>query len=124
MWSDAFLVDSSFEGDDEGVEGRLSPGDPSCPSSPGGVKRTRHEIQTFQGGLLIGEVPTGSDRAPVAGVEGLDRVGRVDHLADLHVVEPVAEWFGGTSRFRRSRGHRPGRPCFGLVAPLCQAVEV
>jgi hypothetical protein len=37
-------------------------------------------------------VAAGFDRAPVAGVEGFDRVRAAQHSSDLYVVEPVAEW--------------------------------
>lgn len=52
----------------------------------GRVQRTRHEVQAPQGGLLGREVASGPDRAPVAGVPRVDRVGRADDLSDLDVV--------------------------------------
>ncbi len=45
---------------------------PSCPAGTGRVQRPGHQIEAFQGGLLRGEVPSGLDRAAVAGIERLD----------------------------------------------------
>src|SRR6185312_12311156 len=79
-------VDSAFEGDREGVECGLPPCHPACPTPAGGVKRPRHEIQALDRGGVVREVPPRPYRSPVAGVEGLDRVGRADDAADLDVV--------------------------------------
>lgn len=80
------LVDASFESDREGVQGRLPPRRPSCPTLTGRVQRPGREIEALEGGLLGREVPTGPDRTPVAGIDRLDRVRRADHASDLDVV--------------------------------------
>jgi hypothetical protein len=69
-----------------GYLGRLPSHGPPCPPGPGGVKGPGHQVQALQCCLLVREVAAGLDRAPVAGVEGLDGVGGADDLADLDVV--------------------------------------
>ena len=63
------------EGDGERVQRGLPPHGPSCLTLAGGVQRSGDQVQAFQRGLLVREVPAGPDRPAVAGVEGLDRVG-------------------------------------------------
>jgi hypothetical protein len=45
----------------------------------------QREIDTFERGLLVGEVPACSDGFADAGVDALDRVGRADYPPDLRV---------------------------------------
>lgn len=78
--------DAAFEGDREGVERGLPPHGPSCLAPAGRVQGPGDEVEALQGGLFGREVPAGADGAPVAGVDGLDRVRRADDPADLHVV--------------------------------------
>src|SRR6266852_2100260 len=79
-------VDSSFEGDCECVQCCLPAGDPACSSSAGWVEASDREVQAFHGGLLVREVAAGPHRATEASVQTLDRVRRVDDLADLGAV--------------------------------------
>ena len=51
----------------------------------------REVPQALQRRLLGGEMPSGSEGAPVSGVEGFDRVGRADHGADLKDRSPGTE---------------------------------
>jgi len=59
---------------------------PSCLTAAGGVQGTGHEVEAFHRGLLGGEVPAGADRAPVAGIDGFDRIRGADDAADLHLT--------------------------------------
>src|SRR5690606_11805090 len=105
------LVDSAFEGDRERVQRWLPPRRPACPAPTRRVKRAGHEIETLQRCSIVGEVSTGSDRAAVARVEGLDRVRRADDPADLDV--PVEE------RHELGPGVLPElRDCWILPTPL------
>jgi hypothetical protein len=75
--------ESVGEGDRERVEGWFPSHGPSCPPDTGGVQRPGHQVEAFQRGQLAGEVAAGFDRAPVPGVERLDRVGGAQDAADL-----------------------------------------
>jgi hypothetical protein len=59
-------------------------------------------------------VPAGPDRAAVAGVERLNRIGGEQDPADLDVVEPVAKWRAGLT---------PGRLRECVQAPAGLATE-
>jgi hypothetical protein len=85
------LVDSSFEG--EGVQGRLPSCGPSCPALAG-VQCPGGEVEAFQGRLLGGEMSSGPDRAPVAGVNGFDGIGAADDPPDFDVVLQERHEFG------------------------------
>jgi RNA-directed DNA polymerase len=65
------------------------PRGPSCPALLCGVKGPGHEVEAFQRRGIVREMAPCPHGAPVAGVEGFDRVGRADHAADLGV--PVKE---------------------------------
>lgn len=78
------------EGDGESVEGWLPSGDPSCLPGAFGVQAPGDQEEGLHRGLLVGEVPAGKHRPPVAGIQALDRVGRAQHPTDLNVV--VQEW--------------------------------
>ena len=80
------LVDTAFEGDRERVERWLPSRGPACPTPACRVKRAGHEVEALQRRSVVREVPAGADRAPVAGVERLDRVGQAQYAADLDVV--------------------------------------
>ena len=51
-----------------------------------GIERAGHQVERFQCGLLVREVPTGPDRPPVACVETLNCVGRAQYSPDFDVV--------------------------------------
>ena len=74
------------EGGCERVECGLLPDHPACPAPAGGVKGVGHQVQAFQRGLLVGEVPAGLHGPVVPRVDGLGGVGCADHLPDLQVV--------------------------------------
>src|SRR6266516_6118904 len=78
-------ADAAVEGDVEGVEGGLPAVGPAPPAGPGGVQADDGQIQVLEGGLLVGEVAAGLDRAAEAGVEAFDGVGGGDDGADLGV---------------------------------------
>jgi hypothetical protein len=67
-------LDASFEHDSERVECGLPSGDPPLSASSGRVEAGHDEVEVFEGGLVVGEVPSGLDAAAEAGVEALDRV--------------------------------------------------
>src|SRR3954453_3801927 len=50
---------------------------------PLGVGAHDREVDELGGGLFVGEVPAGLDRLADLAVQALDRVGRVDGLAQL-----------------------------------------
>src|SRR4051794_23506549 len=57
-----------------------------CPGAvlrPPGVGLDDREVDEFGGGLFVGEVPAGLDRLADLAVQSLDRVGRVNGLAEL-----------------------------------------
>ena len=74
------------ERDGEGVDHGLPAHRPPGAACPGRVQAAGHKIQALQCGLLAGEVAAGPDRAPVAGVQGFDRIRGADHLPDFGVV--------------------------------------
>jgi hypothetical protein len=70
----------------------------ACPRPLGSSDRTTR-YSVLSGGLLGGEVALGVHGAPVAGVQGLDGVGRAEDLADLDVVvQERDELFPGVAR--------------------------
>jgi hypothetical protein len=87
----AVLFDSSFERYRECVEGGLPSHCPACSASSCGVEGSGDEVEAFQGGRVVGEVPSRPDSASIAGVQGLDRVRGADHAPDLDIV--VQEWY-------------------------------
>ncbi len=74
------------EGDRESVQCWFPAYGPTCLPGPGRVQGPGDELQGVHRRLFVGEVATGPDRAAVSGVERLDRVGRADQPADLHVI--------------------------------------
>lgn len=68
------LVDSSFESDTESVEGRFPAHDPSGAAFAGRVKRPDREVDTLEGGLLVGEMASRPDSATDPGVETFEAV--------------------------------------------------
>ena len=79
------------EGDGKGVEGWLPPHGPSFLTGALGVQASGDQVERFHRGLLVREMATGANGTPVTGVQALDRVRAAKDLADLDVVEPVAE---------------------------------
>ena len=51
------------EGDGEGVEGGFPSCNPSCLAGAFRVKASHCQVEDFHGGLLVGEVASGPDRA-------------------------------------------------------------
>ena len=64
----------------ERVQRWFPPHGPSCLAFPGRVQGPGDQVEALDRGLLGREVPAGLDRAPVAGVQGLDRVSGTDDL--------------------------------------------
>ena len=69
--------------DGQGVEDRLPAVDVADEVGTVGSVLVGDEVEHFQCGLLVGEVPSMPDRSPESGVERLDGVGRVDDLAEF-----------------------------------------
>src|SRR5919112_1462673 len=78
--------DAAFEGDREGVECGLPAVHPALAALSGGVEAADNKVEAFQGGLLVGEVASGSGGTAEAGVQAFDRVRRVDHPSDFGAV--------------------------------------
>ena len=79
-------LEPSDEGDRERVQRGLPPHHPACPPAASGVKRPRHEVKALERGLLVREVSACLHGPAVSRVDGLDRVGRADHPADLDIA--------------------------------------
>src|SRR3954471_6429710 len=79
-------VDAVVEGQGEGVEGGLPAGDPALAAAAGGVEAADRQVDALERGLLGREVAAGAHRAAQPGVHALDRVGAVEHAADLEIV--------------------------------------
>src|SRR5690349_18683794 len=109
-------LDSSLEGDGERVERGLPPRDPASSPATGRVEAADGEVQAFQSRLLVGEVTACAHRAAEACVQTLDRVGRVDDLADLRAVSEEGHklWPGVLPELddRRYRSSHTGRKSF------------
>src|SRR3954454_9389435 len=73
------------EGHGECVQGGLPPRHPACLTGALRVESSGDQVQAFQCGLLGGEVSADGDRAPVPGVQRLDRVGAEQDPANLDV---------------------------------------
>jgi hypothetical protein len=80
------LVDSSFERYRECVEGGLPSHGPACSASACRVEGSGGDVEAFQRGRVVREVPSRADGTSVAGVERLDRVCAADHAPNLDVV--------------------------------------
>ena len=78
-------ADAAVEGDVEGVQRCLPAVGPAPAATAGGVQADDGQVQVLERGLLVGEVPTGLDRAAEAGIQRLDGVGGGDDGADLGV---------------------------------------
>jgi hypothetical protein len=74
------------EGDGESIERRLPPYGPPGLSGAGGVEGPGDQVEARQRRQLGGEMASGLDRPPVAGVQRLDRVRAADDRPDLDVV--------------------------------------
>jgi hypothetical protein len=70
------------EGDGKGVQGFFPPVRPALPAHPGGIEAHDRQIDALEPRGLGREVSPGLDRLAYPGVHRLDRVRRVDHLAD------------------------------------------
>ena len=68
-------VELSSEGGCERVGCGFPPDYPACLAPVGGVKGVGHQVQAFQRGLFVGEVPMGLHGPVVPRVDGLDGVG-------------------------------------------------
>ena len=79
------LVDSSFESETESVKGGFPAHDPSGPSFAGRVERPDSEVDTFEGGLLVREMATGTDRTSDPGVERFDGVRSMAFVSGMTV---------------------------------------
>jgi hypothetical protein len=75
---------AAIEGDVEGVEG-LSTDWSKLAALAGRVEAADDQIQAFERGLFVGEVPTGLDGSAEPCVEAFDGVGRADDRADLRI---------------------------------------
>lgn len=96
---------------------------------PRRAQRAGDQVETLERGPLGGEAPTDLDRAAVAGVERLDRVGRAEELADSDLAaeegarSPAQEGPRALVDQANRRLNAPGPACCRLtnssMAALC-----